>query len=146
MDMRSYGAGPIKPDDVRDQPRVEKIINIYESEKYGVPVLELECGDTFLLNATNTKILSKAWGFDSDAWLGQEVEFSLGHYKDWRSDPPTDKETVMVRAISPAKTAAGNSGIASKLPLPASRAAAAGGSASLRGAMDDDIPFAPEWR
>jgi hypothetical protein len=62
MDMRKFGSGFIKPDDVRDGPRLERIINVYESEKYGCPVLEFASGDQFSLNATNTKILSKAWG------------------------------------------------------------------------------------
>ena len=45
MDMRKYSSGPIKPDDVRDGPRQEKIVNVYEHEKYGCPVLEFESGD-----------------------------------------------------------------------------------------------------
>jgi hypothetical protein len=61
----------------------------------------------------------------------------LGTYKDWKSDPPADKETVKVRAISPAKTtAAGNSGAPSKPPLPPSKTVAA-----KRDDMDDSIPF-----
>jgi hypothetical protein len=88
MDVKQFAAGPIKPDQVRDGPLVMKIINVYESEKYNVPVLELDNGDTFLLNVGNTRILAKAWGFETDAWLGLEVELSLGSYKDWRSDPP----------------------------------------------------------
>jgi hypothetical protein len=138
MDVKQFAAGPIKPDQVRDGPVVAKIINVYESEKYNVPVLELDNGDTFLLNATNTRILAKAWGFETEAWLGLEVEFSLGSYKDWRSDPPADKETVVVRAISPAKTAAGNSGTASKSPLPASIKSVAPRAQDL----NDEIPFA----
>jgi hypothetical protein len=143
MDMRQYSAGPVKPDDVRDGPRVDRIINIYEHEKYGCPVLELESGDTFFLNATNNRILGKAWGYESDSWLGQELELSLGSYKDWRDDPPTDKETVTVRAISPAKAGNGGTPVSKSA---SSKAIAPGGAASLRGAMDDEIPFMHEWR
>jgi hypothetical protein len=143
MDLRQYSAGPLKPDDVRGAPRTDRIINVYVHEKYDCPVLELESGDTFFLNATNGRILGKAWGFDSADWHGQELEFSLGSYKDWRTDPPTDKETVTVRAVSPAKAGAQNGGAARPAP---SKAVVAGGPASLRGEMDDEIPFAPEWR
>jgi hypothetical protein len=55
--------------------------------------------------------------------------------------PPTQ-----AHAVVPAKSAAGNSGTASKPPLPVSKTAAQGGSASLRGALDDDIPFLHEWK
>ena len=30
-------------------------------------------------------------------WIGQELELSLGTYKDWKTDPPVDKETVKVQ-------------------------------------------------
>jgi hypothetical protein len=130
MDMRKYGSGFIKPDDVRDRPRQERIINIYESEKYGCPVFEFESGDQFSLNATNNRILCKAWGWNSEDWLGQEIELSLGHYKDWRADPPEEKETVIAKALSAKKPSAGN-GDAKPLPAPMSR----------RGDMDDEIPF-----
>jgi hypothetical protein len=131
MDMRKYGAGPVKPDDVRDSPRVDKIINIYEHEKFRCPVLELESGDTFNLNATNNRNLSKAWGFDSDDWLGQELELSLGYYKDWRDDPPSDKETVVVRAVSSAKAQNGGGAV---VPVPKSFP-------PQHDDMEDQIPF-----
>jgi hypothetical protein len=134
MDMRKFTAGPIKPDDVRDGPRTDKILHIYEHDKYKQPVLELESGDTFILNATNGKILSKAWGFESDGWKGQELEFSLGHYKDWNTYPPEEKETVRVKAISPAKEKTQNGGGA-VVPVPKSFP-------PQRDAMDDEIPFA----
>ena len=129
MDMRKFGSGFIKPDDVRDGPRLERIINVYESEKYGCPVLEFASGDQFSLNATNTKILSKAWGFESDDWIGLELELSLGHYNDWHTDPPTEKETVVVRAISTRQPSSSDGGA----PLPAPR--------PRREPLDDEIPF-----
>jgi hypothetical protein len=148
MDMRNYAAKYIKPDNVRDGPIRTRIINVFESERLGRPVLELENGSQFTLNEGNNNILIQAWGYNSDDWIGQEIEFLLGTYKDWRSDPVVDKETVKVRTISPAKAGTANGGAAavSKPPLPASRTAAPGGSATLRGEMDDEIPFAPEWR
>jgi hypothetical protein len=148
MDMRQYASTYIKPDNVRDGPIQTRIVNVFEGERHGRPVLELETGSQFTLNDGNTNTLIKAWGYKSEDWIGQEIELLLGTYKDWRSDPIVDKETVKVRAISPAKSAAANGGAPaeSKPPLPASRTAASGGAATLRGEMDDEIPFAPEWR
>jgi hypothetical protein len=131
MDMRKFSSGFIKPDDVRDGPRQETIINIYTSEKYGCPVLEFESGDQFSLNNTNNKILMKAWGFDGDLWLSLELELSLGHYKDWNTDPPEEKETVVVRPIStrqPSSDSGGNKAVPAPRPRP-------------RDDMSDEIPF-----
>lgn len=132
MDMRKYSAGPIKPDDVRNGSRVEKIVSFGMDDKYGRPVLELASGDTFSVNVTNAKILNKAWGFESNGWLDQELELSLGHYTDWETKE--EKETVTVTAISPRKPEAQNGGAAapSTVIVPGR---------SLRDELDDEIPF-----
>jgi hypothetical protein len=132
MDMRKYSSGFIKPDDVRESPRQERIIHIFESEKYGCPVLEFESGDQFSLNASNNKILCKAYGWESDHWLNHVIELSLGHYKDWRTDPPEEKETVVIRAISARQPSPENGG---------TKAAQATPRPPARGDMDDEIPF-----
>jgi hypothetical protein len=135
MDMRQYASTYIKPDNVRDGPIQTRIVNVFEGERHGRPVLELETGSQFTLNDGNTNTLIQAWGYNSENWIGQEIELVLGTYKDWRSDPIVDKETVKVRAISPAKTAEGNSGAASKPPLPVSK------TATRAEEMDDEVPF-----
>jgi hypothetical protein len=136
MDARKYASKHVKPDNVRDGPIQTRIINVYEDERYGNLMLELETGSTFRLNEGNTNVLINAWGVETNDWLTQEIELSLGTYKDWRADPVVDKETVKVRAISPAKTAAGNSGAPSKPPLPPSKIVA-----TRKDDMDDSIPF-----
>ena len=146
MDMRQYASKYIKPDNVRDGPIQTRVVNVFEEERYGRPALELENGSQFTLNEGNNNTLIKAWGHKSKDWLGQELELFLDTYKDWRADPPVDKETVKVRALSSGTSAAQNGGVpAVSKPLPASRTAP-GGAGSLRGALDDDILFAPEWR
>jgi hypothetical protein len=138
MDTRKYSSGVIRPEDLHEGPRVEKIINIFEHEKHGCLVLELENGDQFYCWKNYARILSKAWGYESESWIDQELEFSLGHYTDKKTDPPTEKETIDVRAVSPAKPGT-NGGAPSKAIAP-------GRPASLHGPMDDDIPFMCEWR
>jgi hypothetical protein len=135
MDARKYASKRVKPDNVRDGPIQTRIINVYESD-YGDLTLELETGSTFRLNEGNTNVLINAWGIETNDWLTQEIELSLGTYKDWRADPVVDKETVKVRAISPAKTAQNGGAPQSKPPLPPSRTAT-----SVKDDMDDDIPF-----
>jgi hypothetical protein len=94
MDMRQYASTYIKPDNVRDGPIRTRIVNVFESERLGRPVLELETGSQFTLNDGNTNVLINAWGHNSDDWIGQEVELALGTYKDWRSDPVVDKRRL----------------------------------------------------
>jgi len=130
MDTRKYSAGFITAEDVRDGLRHDRIVNVLESTAFNSSalVLDLESGDQFRLNRTNTKILQKAWGFESDAWIGLELELSLGTYKDWSKDPPEDKETVIAQTISPRPQGNGTQVILPPRPPP-------------KGELDDEIPF-----
>lgn len=134
MDMRKYASKYIKPDKVRDGPIQTRIVNVFEDERYERPALELETGSQFSLNEGNNDILTKAWGYDSNDWIGQELELFLGTYKDFREG--IEKETVRVRAISAAKTAQNGGAPESKPPLPPSRTAT-----TAKDNMDDEIPF-----
>ena len=144
IDMRKYSAGVVMPEDLRDGPRVEKIVKISEkeTERYTCGVLEFESGDFVYLWNNQARILNKAWGYDSAGWLEQELELSLGHFIDKKTN--TEKETIDMRPISPRKTGNGAAPPASSTP---SKPSSSGGPVSLRSAVDDDsIPFAPEWR
>jgi hypothetical protein len=127
MDMRKFGSGVIRPEDL-DEPRVEKIVNIYENTKHEVAVLVFASGDELFLWNNLARVLSRAWGWNSEDYIGQEVEISRGGWLDRRDNPPTEKDCINIRAVSPPKAEASNGGT------------------SLRKAIDDDIPFAPEWR
>lgn len=133
MDMRQYAPKYIRPDSVRDGPIMTRILAVLdEPDRYGRPVIELENGSQFSVNETNLKILINAWGHESDAWIGQEIELSLSTYKDWQSNPPVDKETVKARAILPTAATSGNSG--TPLPAPVKRP-------SIKDDLDDSVPF-----
>jgi hypothetical protein len=139
MDARKYASKHVKPDDVRDGPIQTRIISIFESERFNRPVLELETGSQFMLNTGNNNTLMKAWGYDTDTWIGLELQLELGTYKDFNDDPPTEKETVRVHAISPApaQTAEAQNGSApAAKPLPPSIVVA-----KPKLDMDDEIPF-----
>ena len=132
MDMRKYASKYVKPDQVRDGPIHTRIISVFEDERTARPVLELENGSQCTLNETNNNTLIKAFGHDSELWRGQEIALELGTYKDWRSDPPEEKETVRVRAVAPTQPAAQNG--PTSTPLPPSRL-------PPRDDMNDEIPF-----
>src|SRR5262249_24163829 len=126
MDMRKYGAGPVRPEDVRDGPRREKIADVSISEKYDCPVLHFESGDQFMLFG-NARTMCRAYTTDSNKWLDQEVELSLGHYTDNKGE---EKETVVLTPISVLQPSADNGGTKAQAALP-----------SRRDELDDEIPF-----
>ena len=126
MDMRKYGSGPVRPDDVRDGPRQEKVADVSINERYDCPVLHFESGDSLMLSPPNSRTMCRAYTTDSNKWLDQEVELTLGRYTDNRGEKPEEKETVVLRPIS---GSADNGGTKAAPRL------------SARDDLDDEIPF-----
>ena len=125
MDMRKYGAGPVRPEDVRDGPLQEKIVDVSISEKFECPALHFETGNQFLLFNANARVMNRAYTTESNNWLGQVIELSLGHYTDNRGE---EKETVVLKPVSVLQPSADNGGTKTALP-------------SRRDELDDEIPF-----
>jgi hypothetical protein len=125
MDMRRFARGFIKLDDVRDGPRQEKIAAVLMNERFDCPALEFESGDELLLSNTNARVLSKAYGWESNDWLGQVVELYVGTYMDNKEGK--EKEMVSLRPISVRQPSPDNGGTKA---LP-----------SRRDDLDDSIPF-----
>jgi hypothetical protein len=134
MDARKFASKYVKPDHVREAPIQTRIVSVLEDERFDRLLLELETGSQFALNDGNTNTLIKAWGHDTDTWIGRELQLELGMYKDWRADPPEEKETVRARAIPPAETQ--NGGVPVAKPLPPSMVVT-----PPKVDMDDEIPF-----
>jgi hypothetical protein len=97
MDMKKYSSAHfIKVTDVRDGPIEAQIAAVREG-KYDKPDLVFENGDMLSLNATNNKILMRAYGADSDYWLGKTIKMFLGEVEYQRKM----QEAVLVQPISP---------------------------------------------
>jgi len=78
MDMKKYsGEHFIKVADVRDGP-IEGRIAVVREGQYDKPDLIFESGDVLSLNATNNKTLVRAYGTESDYWIGKQIEMFLG--------------------------------------------------------------------
>ena len=76
-----------------------------------------ESGEALSVNSTNNRTLMRAYGSNSDEWVGKDVELALGRIKfqgEW-------KDAVIVKPISPSIAAANKAEAAAKL--------------------DDEIPF-----
>lgn len=126
MDMRKFsGEHFVKVDDVKDGP-IDGQIAVIKEGKYDKPNIVFESGDVLSLNATNNQILMRAYGSDSDRWIGKMIQMFLGviQYQG------TDHEAVLVRPISPPlKKAKAEKATDEKKP------------SSAPANMDDEIPF-----
>ncbi|HEY5125748.1 MAG TPA: hypothetical protein VIJ35_00345 [Bradyrhizobium sp.] len=79
MDMRKYVTGTfVSLEDLRDSPpRSEKIVDVVEG-KYEKPNLVFEGGDMVGVNTTNGRVLMRAFGPETNDWVGREVELYVG--------------------------------------------------------------------
>ena len=102
MDMREFsGDHFIKLDDVRDGP-LHEVIAAVKLGKYDKPDLVFESGDLLSLNATNNKALIRAYGRNSDDWIGKEIDLLQGEIP-FNNEM---KETVIVQPASPPQPSA----------------------------------------
>jgi hypothetical protein len=124
MDMKKYATSVILPEDLHDGPRKEVIINVYVSEKHDVPVLVFESGNELFAWPNIARVLARAYGYNSDEWIGQIIELSLGTYVDKKTGET--KENIVIKAIS---SRDGNGEVQRVDP------------ATLAKALDDSIPF-----
>jgi hypothetical protein len=119
MDMRKFsGTSYVKLDDVEAGPIQATIVAI-KVGNFGKPDLTLDSGRKFSVNTGNNQILVKAFGDNSDDWLGQEIELFLGTTK----YQGKDQDSVVVRPLTSGRPAA------ERTPLPASDE------------IDDEVPF-----
>jgi hypothetical protein len=94
--MKKYASEHfIKIDDVRDGP-IDGQIAAVRDGKYDKPDLIFESGDVLSLNATNRKALTRAYGTESDYWIGKQIEMFLGQIK----YNGTYNDAVLVKPIS----------------------------------------------
>jgi hypothetical protein len=96
MSEKYLGSSFIKVDDVRNCSLPLQIATVKEGKFDKLDVVS-ETGETLSLNATNTKILVRAYGPNSDEWIGKEIELTLGTVN-FQGKP---QEAVIVKPISP---------------------------------------------
>lgn len=97
MDMRKFsGEHFIKVADVEDDP-IRAVIAVVKMGKYDKPDLVFESGDVLSLNATNNQTLVRAYGANSDDWIGKEVQLLLGEIE----YQGRMQKAVKVKPISP---------------------------------------------
>ena len=97
VDMRKFvGETFIKLDDVCDGPLQQTIAAVKDGHSKS-RILVFQSGEALSLNATNNKILIRAYGPNSIDWIGKEVELYAGQVE-FQSRP---LDAVLVRPISP---------------------------------------------
>jgi hypothetical protein len=108
------------------------VIDRVEEGKFGKLNLIFEDSTAASLNATNSRALVKAFGADTDGWLGHVVEMAGGEIEYQGKMQPA----ILIKPIS-APVQAGTTS-ETEVAAPAPRRVA--GSSRNRD-MDDDIPF-----
>ena len=100
MDMREYvGPSYIKYPDVAEAPRKERIVAIQEGS-FGLELV-FASGDLLSLNKTNARTLARAYGWESDNWIGKTVELYAGE----TTFEKQTQQSVLIKPISPSKPA-----------------------------------------
>jgi hypothetical protein len=129
MDVSNFvsSSGFIKPADLADGPRREVIADVRPG-KYERPDMEFQSGGILSINGTNMRILTNAWGTETDAWAGKEVELYVGKTQ----FQGQDRDSVLVKTISPPIPS-------SERPKPKPTVAAP--KSSLADDLSDEIPF-----
>jgi hypothetical protein len=97
MDMRKYARAFRRAEDmIPGQPERVTISQVLLG-RFDNPDLCFTDGSKMSLNATNTRRLISAYGEDSDAWVGKEVELTRGETT-YENEP---KATIIVQPVSP---------------------------------------------
>lgn len=98
MDMSKYVGGLfLKVDDIKASGPIRmRIVDVSEG-RFDKPDLTFDDGSKLGCNATNGRVLAKAWGFDSDDWIDKEVELAVGETE----YQGRTQETILIRPISP---------------------------------------------
>jgi hypothetical protein len=98
MDMSKFsGAAFLKVGDVKVNGPIRVVIADIELGKYGKPDVSFNDGTKLSLNATNNKILCRAYGTESDGWIGKEIELTVGEIE-YQGKP---QEAIIVQTVSP---------------------------------------------
>jgi hypothetical protein len=98
MDVRKYmGNVFLKVDHVKATGPIRVTIIGVSEGQYGKPDLAFHDGSQLSLNATNCRTLAPAYGFESDDWIGKEVELTVGEIQ-YQGQP---QEAILIKPISP---------------------------------------------
>jgi hypothetical protein len=141
MDMRDFKKPRfLKVADFQKGPQQMRIEGVLPG-KYDKPNLVFESGDKLGLSATNLDILAAAYGWESDSWIGHTVELFVGEGE--FGGKPVDM--VLLKPIPEAEAEGAETAkepAKKKAPNKPPQLRTGGGG----GGMDDEVPFAPEWR
>jgi hypothetical protein len=98
MDTRKYmGNHFLKVDDLKASGPIRVRITDVSEGRFDKLDLSFHDGTRLSLNATNGRILARAYGMESDDWLGMELELKVGQiqYQGER------QESILINPISP---------------------------------------------
>jgi hypothetical protein len=121
MDVQKFlGAAFLKVGDVKTNgPITVTIVDVSEGE-YEKLDASFDDGTRLSLNVTNSRVLARAYGINSDDWVGKQIELVVSEIQ-FKGKP---KEAILVKPISPP---------VEKKPPPSKKMG--------DGELNDEIPF-----
>jgi hypothetical protein len=96
-DMRKYASGLLRPEDLHNGNRTEKIVNVSISDRLNAPILTFESGDEMVAWNNIARVLTRAYGYQDTDWIGHTIELFIGTYTNKDGE---QKENIQVKAIS----------------------------------------------
>ena len=98
MDMSKYIGGLfLKVDDIKVNGPVRVRISDLSEGRFDKPGLTFDDGTRLSCNTTNGRVLTRAYGFESDDWIDKEVELVVGEIQ-YQGKP---QEAILIKPISP---------------------------------------------
>jgi hypothetical protein len=98
MDMRKYIWNVfLKVDDVKASGPIRVRITHVSEGRFGKPDLTFHDRTQLSLNATNGRVLARAYGMNSDDWLDKEIELKVGDIQ----YEGKHQEIILLKPISP---------------------------------------------
>ena len=98
MDMSKYIGGLfLKVDDIKVNGSVRVRITDVSEGRFDKPDLTFDDGTRLSCNTTNGRVLTRAYGFESDDWIDKEVELVVGEIQ-YQGKP---QEAILIKPISP---------------------------------------------
>jgi hypothetical protein len=97
MDMSRYSAVFLKVEDIKASGPIRRIITKVSEGSFDKPDITFDDGTQLSCNKTNCSVLARAYGMESNNWIGKEVDLTVGEIT-YNGKP---QEAILVKPITP---------------------------------------------
>jgi hypothetical protein len=101
MDVRKFIGTFLKIEDLEAEPLELTIVDVEENDKFDKLDPVFDDGSKASVNSTNGPRLAKAYGYNSEHWIGQQIRLSAGTAPFKGEQVPSIVFTPVSPALSP---------------------------------------------